>query len=121
MTDFATIAPKLGRFVRLLGSDRDGEVVAAARAIARVLKAAGLDLHDLANAIAAPQLIEDQAEVRPNIKWHELRAFCLAHACFLSFRERQFLNDLGRWRGDITVRQRDWLEAIYVRLRREAA
>jgi hypothetical protein len=39
---------KLGTFIRMLASERDGEVVAAARAIVRTLKAAGADIHVLA-------------------------------------------------------------------------
>jgi hypothetical protein len=39
----------------------------------------------------------------------------------LSPKERAFIVDLGRWRRDLTPKQRDWLEAIYVRLQREAA
>ena len=40
---------KLGTFIRLLASERDGEVIAAARAIKRVLKSAGRDIHVLAS------------------------------------------------------------------------
>lgn len=38
----------------MLGSDRDGEVVAAAAALRRTLAGAGLDLHDLAAAVERP-------------------------------------------------------------------
>ena len=41
---------KLGTFIRMLASERDGEVVAAARAIVRTLKAAGADIHVLPTA-----------------------------------------------------------------------
>ena len=47
----APIAEKVRRCVRLLSSDRDGEVVAAARALCRTLKSGGLDIHALADAI----------------------------------------------------------------------
>ena len=46
------VAPKLTRLIPLLGSDKDGEVVATARAIGRTLAQAGADFHDLAAAIA---------------------------------------------------------------------
>jgi hypothetical protein len=36
--------------MNMLASERDGEVVAAARAIVRTLKAAGADIHVLASA-----------------------------------------------------------------------
>jgi len=48
----APIADKLKRCLRLLASDRDGEVVAAARALNRTLQRAGLDIHALADGIA---------------------------------------------------------------------
>jgi hypothetical protein len=47
----APIADKLKRFIRLLSSDSDGEVVAAARALNRTLKGAKLDIHALADTI----------------------------------------------------------------------
>lgn len=53
---FATIATKLGKIVPMLGSDKTGDVVAAATAIVRLLGSAGLDLHDLAQRAAAPTL-----------------------------------------------------------------
>jgi hypothetical protein len=46
-------AERLGKFLRLLSSDRDGEVVAAARAIIRTLHGAGMDVHALADAVGA--------------------------------------------------------------------
>jgi hypothetical protein len=49
----APVADKLGKFIRLLTSNRDGEVVAAARAIVRTLEGVGADIHDLAESIGA--------------------------------------------------------------------
>lgn len=49
----AAIAPKLAKLLPLLGSDNDGEVISTVRAIRRTLSAAGLDLHDLAQAVTA--------------------------------------------------------------------
>jgi hypothetical protein len=46
-------AERLGKFLRLLSSDKDGEVVAAVRAIIRTLHGAGMDMHGLADAIGA--------------------------------------------------------------------
>jgi hypothetical protein len=45
VSDLATITGKLGRYVKLLASDKDGEVLAAARTIVRTLKTAGADIH----------------------------------------------------------------------------
>jgi hypothetical protein len=51
VTDIVPIAPKLAKFVRMLASDKDGDVVAAARAIVRVLETIGADIHDVADRI----------------------------------------------------------------------
>jgi hypothetical protein len=51
VADLTTIAGKLGSLVRLVASDKDGEVVAAARAITRTLKSAGADIHALADRV----------------------------------------------------------------------
>lgn len=45
-------ADRLAKLIPLLASDKDGEVVATARAISRTLKAAGSDFHALADAMA---------------------------------------------------------------------
>ncbi len=44
----APVAIKIRKLLPLLGSDKDGEVLGAARAIHRTLQSAGSDLHDLA-------------------------------------------------------------------------
>jgi hypothetical protein len=44
---------RVGQLIRLLASDKPGEVAAAAQALNRTLTAAGLDLHALADAAEA--------------------------------------------------------------------
>ena len=51
MTDLACVADRVANFIRLLGSDKDGEVVAAAHALVRTLQTIGADLHDVAARI----------------------------------------------------------------------
>jgi hypothetical protein len=52
VADFSVpVRSKLANFVRLLASDRDGEVIATARAILRTLRATGSDVHALADLI----------------------------------------------------------------------
>jgi hypothetical protein len=51
VVDLAPIAAKLGSLVRLLSSNRDGEALAAIRALGRTLKAHGADFHALADRI----------------------------------------------------------------------
>ena len=45
------IAQTIGKLIPRLASDHDGEVVATARAIERLLKAGGRDWHDLAASV----------------------------------------------------------------------
>jgi hypothetical protein len=51
MADLSNITGKLAKAVRLLSSDRDGEVLAAVASLQRILKNAGADLHALADHI----------------------------------------------------------------------
>ena len=50
MADLAPIADQLKPLIRLLSSNQDGEVVAAARALNRLLKANGSDIHAIADS-----------------------------------------------------------------------
>jgi hypothetical protein len=107
-TALAPIAPQLGKLVLMLSSNHDGEVIAAARAIDRVLKSSRMDWHDLAQAICPPA---------DHCDWHDLLAFCASHMIRLNSRERDFLQSIARRRSDLTERQRNWLEYIAAKLR----
>lgn len=54
MTNLTSIAGKLAKYIRLLASDKDGEVVAAARTMERALKSIGADFHCLAERVESP-------------------------------------------------------------------
>lgn len=54
MTDLAPIAGRLARLMRMLSSDKPGEVVNAASAMIRTLRSAGADIHVLADLIQKP-------------------------------------------------------------------
>lgn len=51
MTDLTPIAGELAKRLRLLSSDKDGEVVAAWRAMVRLLNSIGADIHDVADRV----------------------------------------------------------------------
>jgi hypothetical protein len=59
-----TTNERLADLIKLLGSNRDGEVVATARAIQRVLKADGRDLHSLADTVARNGARLSESEMR---------------------------------------------------------
>ena len=119
MSTLAPIADKLSKLLRMLTSDHDGEVVAAARSINRALKSAGLDIHVLAAAIE-----RDGAgnAMHNGPAWHSVACECAAHPERLrSEKERAFIADMVVWTklgGEPTERQAKWLRSIYVRARR---
>jgi hypothetical protein len=126
MKTLAPVVGKLGKFIRLLTSDRDGEVVAAARAIVRTLEGAGADIHDLAESIgvtpangkkfteadaheiyergvAAGRRAAEQRATFRNVDddgppWHAIACECAARAARLrDQKERDFVADMVRW------------------------
>lgn len=131
MNALGPIADKLGKLVRLLTSDRDGEVVAAARGINRTLKNAGLDIHVLAAAIeqsgGQPAGQYTANDERPKwaggeqTDWHAVASECAAHPNRLrDQREKDFVADMVAWTelgGQPTEKQAKWLRAIYLRVR----
>ena len=116
---------RLGKLIRLLASDKSGEVVAAAGAINRALQAAGLDIHRLAEVVErsplAPGQMPPPSHDSTAGNWRAMRRFCADHDALLSAREKEFITDIKRWRGRLTPKQYDWLTAIYQRLQDEAA
>ena len=118
------IAGKLANLVRLLSSDRDGEVIAAARALARTLKNARTDIHALADQIEKPsngrlsqadmkrlydEGYSDGLRVAENDRhgpgdfhnidgtpdWNEIALFCQRQNHRLRENERNFIDDMA--------------------------
>lgn len=125
MSALAPIADKLGKLLRLLSSDRDGEVVAAARGIERTLKNAGLDIHALAAAVEGDGARRDAGHSSGSgdrLSWHAIACECAAKPNRLrDQKERDFVADMVRWTvrgGEPTEKQAKWLRSIYVRARR---
>jgi hypothetical protein len=88
---FTVVTPKLSKLIPRLASDHDGEVVATARAIERVLKASGHDWHDLA-AMVAPPLAPVEA---PPSDWREVARFCAGRSAELRPRELDLIASLA--------------------------
>jgi hypothetical protein len=115
---------KLGTFIRLLASEQDGEALAAARAIVRVLKSTGTDIHTLAERVenanggkltdAEMQKIYNAGfqagalsgeskqhgtgefhNVDGTPAWNEIALFCQQNSSRLRENERQFVNDMA--------------------------
>jgi hypothetical protein len=117
MSTLAPIADKLGKLVRLLTSDQDGEVVAAAHSINRTLSGAGLDIHVLA-AVIENGGVNNKTPCAAN--WQSVASECAAHAERLrSEKERAFIANMVVWTqlgGRPTEKQANWLRSIYVRV-----
>jgi hypothetical protein len=118
----------LGKFVRLLASDRDGEVVAAARALGRALAAHGCDFHDLARLIEAPspapappsggrtEAGRRNGSVETEPTWEEMVEACADWPERFSPREWGLITTLQHWRGEPSEKQINWLNALYRRV-----
>jgi hypothetical protein len=116
------IAPKIGKLIPRLASTHDGEVVATARAIGRILRAAGSDWHDVAAAMEGRPLRAAAAEP-PGSTWRDLVDWLQRNDHNrLSAKERAFIDDMGdqlRSGRSPSPRQGKWLHALHGRLRAE--
>ena len=143
----APIPDKVRRIIPTLGSPVDGEALGAARAIGRVLESAGLGFCDLAAAIPAgprPSRITQPMPAAPRpgsragpippfnlyafrraytprqeAQHRERVAFCQSRPWKLSPWEREFLENVARLHGNLTIRQGDRLAALTDRLEQE--
>jgi hypothetical protein len=117
-------ANKLAAIIRMLSSDKDGDVLNAGRALDRTLKSVGCDIHDLAEVIAhanGGKLSEAEmkklynAGYEAGVKavegrqyssgdfhnvdglpdWHEIARFCQQNSVRLRENERQFVDDMA--------------------------
>lgn len=103
---FSLLRSAATNFVRLLASDREGEVVGAARAILRVLKTAGADNEDGFRSVDGIPW------------WHAMAVFCQDHSARLRGNETNFIDDIVGWSTwrEPTPKQAKWLQSVYARL-----
>jgi hypothetical protein len=113
------LAPRLSPLIGKLGSPHDGEVVAAARAIGRLLNRQGLSLTDLGQALVAePVERVAYAERDPPEDWRAMASYCASRDELLTPKEADFIGNLRRLRPGArpSPKQQDWLRAIFDRL-----
>ncbi|MEK4034257.1 hypothetical protein WOC76_12665 [Methylocystis sp. IM3] len=107
MTPF--LKARLGKLIPLLGSDKDGEVLATARAIVTALASEGADLHDLAASVNP----NASSRIKPT-----RRAFSVPPAfdSLTHFERRAWLDVLidAEW---LTPFERDTVEEVRNRVR----
>jgi len=123
ITRASSAACRVGQLIRLLASDKDGEVVAAANAIRRTLCTAGMDMHCLATIIERGRQRPPPLPPRP-FTIAETIAYCAERDGALSNREKQFIFDLegqllrfGEADLELSDKQRGWLAAIFTNVR----
>lgn len=99
--------------VGLLASDRDGEVVAAARAACRLLEPHGTNLSQLVEAALTPMpwRVSRAGSLR-TVDHRTLARKCLAMSKHLSDWEAGFLESLVRWDGQLSPKQAAALDRI---------
>jgi hypothetical protein len=124
-SSLTTIVPQLSKLLLLLGSNHDGEVVAAAHAIEKVLRSAGCDWHDLAKGLrlsATPSDARSDWRTQLN-KHHDERStisWCYHRRHVLFARDRRFIENVANQHKPFSPNQHSWLRDIAARLRSEA-
>lgn len=115
---------KLQKLILMLSSDQDGEIVNAARAIGRELKANGMDWHGLAARLDLSPQPREETKVNYDdnsyVKAADIAALSKLslHRGKLSTIERVFIDSLRAKvdqygsRTFITAKQRQWLHSI---------
>jgi hypothetical protein len=116
MTPAAT--DRLGKLLRLLSSDKDGEVLAAAAAIKRMLAAENSDIHEFVDSLCRPQPKQAARPPPREDDWHVVACECQTHSNRLSQREQTFIDDMATWTAfrAPSEKQQAWLAAIYRRV-----
>jgi hypothetical protein len=118
MSALAVVAPRIGQLIRMLGSDQDGEVVAAARALGRTLAGAGEDFHSLADAVESSAIETRPLQRRPE-NWRTSARWLINSGAYLSPKERAFAHQMAGWTSEPSERQAQWLEALVERASRQ--
>jgi hypothetical protein len=105
---------KLEKLIPLLGSDRDGEVIAATRAVDRVLKVHKCDWHDLVSWIHIPHAGAPPTwQVIDDVSRRQWLHAAIDAGCF-NIASRNFATDILRKRDFtwLSSKQIAWLDSF---------
>jgi len=128
MIDTTTRA-SIAKLLRMLGTDREGELVATVHALRRVLASNNLALHDLARIVEAPSVVppsgsgragsgfrdwhDDGDTIETELPWREMVAACVHHIARFTAKERGFIRSMNGWHGEPSAKQLGWLIALF--------
>jgi hypothetical protein len=109
----------LGKMVGLLRSDHDGEVVAAARQIRRLLESKRLTFGDLVALVGGPESVKGRAATVKNGTW-EMAERILENELMMRPHEIRFVKDVAArsqaWAHfRMTPKQSGWFSYLYAR------
>jgi hypothetical protein len=143
VTDLTPIAGTLAKCIRMLASDKDGDVVAAWHAIIRTLQGIGADIHDVAARIEhsgngalseqeMQEIYEGVRQVEQKMRANQLQrivpqfppAADMAMHCYRNIDElksdwkREFISNMAAWTRTrpLSAKQQAHLEKIYLKL-----
>ena len=122
MNALAPVAPRLAKLLPVLGSNHDGEKLAALEAISRALEGANLSWHDLAARLSDEGQIEEASPRFTNLDLngptHAIARWCINNqAGELNAVEGDFLRRFAcnpNWTA--TPKQRAWLVKIALKI-----
>jgi hypothetical protein len=97
MNALAVVAPRIGRLIRLLGSDSDGEC--------------------LADAVESSAIETRPLQRREH--WRASARWLINSGAYLSPKERAFAHQMAGWTSEPSERQAQWLEALVERASRQ--
>jgi hypothetical protein len=106
-----TLEQRIAMVIRLLASDKDGEIIAAVHALKRTLRSAGTEnrLH------GADEFIDSSG--KPT--WQSVALFCQRNKQRLDARHHQFIDDMASrtvWDREPTEKQHKYLFALFLKL-----
>ena len=116
------VLDRLVKLLGMLGSNHDGERAAAALKANALMREHGLVWSDviptpIPNNHHRTNGAKDLKQDNQKIDWREMRDYCARWSGLLRPREQEFIDNIEGWQGALTPKQRDWLTAIYNRIR----
>lgn len=116
---------RLGKLLRMLSSDQDGEVLAAVRALDRALKAAGKSFNDLAEMLSGKVVFVEAPKTVSRHYAEACRWLLKEHEKALTEKETNFIKDMERrFKFDMdftpSPKQAAWFTLIVKRMAEKA-